>query len=240
VIISELASRVLGFNKPEDAIGHTLTMAQWEWNPIIVGVVNDYHQVSLKKPLDPMIFTCMPYEGEYYSLLISTNDLSNKVAHVKQAFEKAFPGNPFEYFFLDDFFNRQYENERKFGNLFTSFAALAMVVGCLGLFGLSAYTVTQRTKEIGIRKALGSTDQGIFVLLSKEYVKLVLLSIVLSVPLVWFPMNSWIESFPYRTTISPLIFVIAGMAVLLISVFTVSLQTVKAARTNPVDSLRCE
>jgi putative ABC transport system permease protein len=240
VIISELASRLLGFNKPEDAIGHTLTMTQWEWNPIIVGVVNDYHQVSLKKSLDPMIFTCMPYEGEYYSVRIRTNDLSTRVAHVQQAFEKAFPGNPFEYFFLDDFFNRQYENERKFGNLFTSFAGLAMVVGCLGLFGLSAYTVTQRTKEIGIRKALGSTDQGIFVLLSKEYVKLVLVSIVLSVPLVWLPMNSWIESFPYRTSISPLIFVIAGMAVLVISVFTVSLQTVKAARTNPVDSLRCE
>lgn len=162
------------------------------------------------------------------------------MAHVKQAFERAFPGNPFEYFFLDDFFNRQYENERKFGKLFTTFAALAMIVGCLGLFGLSAYTATQRTKEIGIRKALGSTDQGIFVLLSREYVKLVLLSIVLAVPLVWFVMSNWIESFPYRTTISPLIFAIAGVTVLLISIFTVSLQTIKAAGTNPVDCLRYE
>ena len=240
VIISESASRLLGFNKPEDAIGQTVAMAQWEWNAIIVGVVNDYHQVALKKSLDPMIFICMPYEGDYYSVRVRTNDLSTRVAHIQQAFEKAFPGNPFEYFFLDDFFNRQYENERKFGNLFTTFAALAMVVGCLGLFGLSAFTVTQRTKEIGIRKALGSTDRGIFVLLSKEYVKLVLLSVVLAVPLVWFTMSSWIESFPYRITISPLTFVIAGAAVLLISVFTVSLQTVKAARTNPVDSLRYE
>lgn len=240
VIISESASRLLGFSKPEDAIGQTLAVTQWEWHPIIVGVVNDYHQVSLKKSLDPMIFVCTPYGGEYYSARIRTNDLSTRVDNVKQAFERAFPGNPFEYFFLDDFFNRQYENERRFGKLFTTFAALAMIVGCLGLFGLSAYTATQRTKEIGIRKALGSTDQGIFVLLSQEYVKLVLLSIVLAVPLVWFVMSNWIESFPYRTTISPLIFAIAGITVLSVSLLTVSFQTIKAARTNPVDSLRYE
>ncbi len=115
-----------------------------------------------------------------------------------------------------------------------------MIVGCLGLFGLSAYTATQRTKEIGIRKALGSSGQGIFILLSKEYVKLVFLSIVLAVPLVWFFMTGWIESFPYRTTISPLIFVIAGFTILSVSLLTVSFQTIKAARTNPIDSLRYE
>ena len=161
-----------------------------------------------------MLFTCTPQQGEYYSVRIRTNDLSGSVSHVREAWEKAFPGNPFEYFFLDDFFNRQYENERKFGKLFTTFSVLAMIVGCLGLFGLSAYTATQRTKEIGIRKALGSSGQGIFFLLSKEYVKLMFLSIVLSVPLVWFFMNGWIQSFPYRTTISPMIFVVAGFTVL--------------------------
>jgi putative ABC transport system permease protein len=240
VIASESACRLLGFNKPEDAIGQPVTFTGWKWSPIIVGVVNDYHQVSLKKSLDPMIFTCTPYEGEYYSIRIKTNDLSGIISHVRQSWEKAFPGNPFEYFFLDDFFNRQYENERKFGKLFTTFAGFAMVIGCLGLFGLSAYTATQRTKEIGIRKALGSSGQGIFVLLSKEYVKLVLLSIVLAVPLVWFFMSSWMKSFPYRTSISPLIFVIAGCTVLFVSFLTVSFQTIKAARTNPIDSLRYE
>ena len=241
VIISESASRLLGFNKPEDAIGQLLTFTAWgQWSPIIVGVVNDYHQVSLKRSLDPMLFTCTPHQGEYYSVRIKTNDLFGSVTHVKEAWEKAFPGNPFEYFFLDDFFNRQYENESKFGKLFTTFSILAMIVGCLGLFGLSAYTATQRTKEIGIRKALGSSGQGIFVLLSKEYVKLVFLSIVLSVPLVWFFMDGWIQSFPYRTTISPIIFVIAGFTVLAVSLLTVSFQTIKAARTNPIDSLRYE
>ncbi len=240
VILSASAARLLGFNNPEDAVGQTITLTTWQWSPIVVGVVNDYHQVSLKKSLDPMIFACLPYQGEYYSVRIRTKDISGSVSHVRQAWEKVFPGNPFEFFFLDDFFNRQYENERKFGRLFTTFASLAVVVGCLGLFGLSAYTATQRTKEIGIRKALGSTDKGIFILLSKEYIKLVFLSIMLAVPLVWFFMSDWIESFPYRTDISPLIFVIAGFSVLLVSLLTVSIQTMKAARTNPVDTLRYE
>jgi putative ABC transport system permease protein len=240
VIVTESTARLLGFKKPNEAIGQAIVIPQWDWTRIIVGVVNDYHQVSLKKTLDPTVFYCSNYYGEFYSMRVRTENLSTTINQVRTAWDKAFPGNPFEYFFLDDYFNKQYENEKKFGKLFTTFAALAMIVGSLGLFGLSAYTATQRTKEIGIRKALGSTDHAIFVLLSTEYVKLVLLSIVISVPLVWYLMNTWIETFPYRTTISPLIFVVAGMLVLLISILTVSFQTVKAARTNPVDSLRYE
>lgn len=240
VVLTESAVKALGFKSPEEALGQTITAVQWQWSPIIVGVVNDYHQVSLKKSIDPMIFYCSPYYGEYYSVRLNTKELSSTVDQVRQSFQKAFPGNPFDYFFLDDYFNQQYENEKKFGKLFTVFAALAMMVGCLGLFGLSAYTATQRTKEIGIRKALGSTDQGIFVLLSTEYVKLVVLAIILAVPLIWIVMNQWIESFPYRTTISPVVFIVAGVTVLAVSILTVSFQTVRAARTNPVDSLRYE
>jgi putative ABC transport system permease protein len=240
VMISESAVKALGFKTPDEAVGQTISLVAWQWNPIIVGVVNDYHQVSLKKSIDPMIFYCSPNFGEYYSIRVNTSDLSSTIDRVRGVYQKAFPGNPFDYFFLDDYFNQQYENEKKFGRLFSVFAALAMIVGCLGLFGLSAYTATQRTKEIGIRKALGSTDQGIFVLLSKEYVKLVFLSIVLAVPLIWYVMSQWIESFPYRTTISPLIFIIAGVTVLAVSILTVSFQTIRAARTNPVDSLRYE
>jgi putative ABC transport system permease protein len=239
-IITESAARMLGFKKPEDALGQTLAITQFEWYPIIVGVVNDYHQVSLKKVLDPTIFYCTNYTGEYYSLRVKTDDLANTIEHVRKSWQKAFPGNPFDYFFLDDYFNRQYENEKKFGSLFTTFSILAMIVGCLGLFGLSAYTATQRTKEIGIRKALGSSESGIFLLLSKEYIKLIALSIILATPLVWFFMNGWIQSFPYRTSISVTIFVVAGLIVLMVSLFTVSYQTFKASRTNPVDSLRYE
>jgi putative ABC transport system permease protein len=239
-ILSESATRLLGFAKPEDAIGSTVSIAAFQWHPIVVGVVNDYHQVSLKSAVDPAIFYCTKYGGEFYSTRLNTSNASETVDHVRNAWMKAFPGNPFEYFFLDDFFNRQYENERKFGQLFSTFAALAVVVGCLGLFGLSAYTATQRTKEIGIRKALGSSERGVILLLSKEYIKLVMFSIVIATPIVWWAMNNWVQTFPYRIEISPLIFLVAGGIVLLVALLTISYQTMKAARTNPVDSLRYE
>jgi putative ABC transport system permease protein len=240
VIISESAAKLLGYEKAEDAIGQTLAIPQFQWSPIVVGVVNDYHQESLKRPLDPSIFYCTLYGGEYYSMRINTKDLEGVISDVKNAWTKAFPGNPFDYFFLDDYFNRQYENEKKFGNLFFVFSGIAIFVGCLGLFGLSAFTATQRTKEIGIRKALGSTVQSIFILLSKEYIKLIMLSIVLATPIVYFFARSWIDSFPYQTDINLLIFVLSGFAVLGISILTISYQTIKAAKTNPVDSLRYE
>lgn len=240
VIITETTSRIMGFSKPEDAIGQTMAITAFQWNPIIVGVVNDYHQVSLKKAVDPSVFYCSKYGGEFYSIRIRTSNLPETVEHVRQSWTRAFPGNPFEYFFLDDYFNMQYDNERKFGALFTVFAALAVIVGCLGLFGLSAYTANQRTKEIGIRKALGSTEKGIFVLLSLEYLKLVGVSIVLAVPLVWWMMNNWLQTFSYRISISTMVFAISGATVLLVAFLAVSHQTLKAARVNPVESLRYE
>ena len=118
VILTESAARLLGFETPEEAIGRTLSVPNFQWNPIVAGVVNDYHQVSLKKAADPVIFYCTPYNGEFYSMRIQTKRLPQTLAHVEKSWDTAFPGNPFEHFFLDDFFNRQYENERKFGNKF--------------------------------------------------------------------------------------------------------------------------
>ncbi|HYF71016.1 MAG TPA: ABC transporter permease [Ohtaekwangia sp.] len=240
IILTESAAKLMGYERIEKAIGQTVTIPQFEWNPIVVGVVNDYHQVSLKKPLEPTFFYCNKYEGEYYSLRIHTTDLNATIEHVEASWQKAFPGNPFDYFFLDDYFNQQYQNERQFGMLFSTFASLALIIGCLGLLGLSAYTATQRTKEIGIRKVLGSTERGIFVLLSSEYIKLVVIAIVLAVPLVYLIMNNWIQRFPYHITITGFVFIVAGGVVLLISLLTVSVQTIRAARANPVDSLRYE
>lgn len=240
VVITESASKLLGFAKPEDAIGQTLQIPAFQFTPIVVGVVNDYHQVSLKKSLDPVIFYCTKYQGEFYSVRLRTNNMAQAVDHVRQAWAKAFPGNPFDYFFLDDYFDKQYENEQKFGKLFTTFAVLAVMVSCLGLLGLSAYTATQRTKEIGIRKALGSSENGIFILLSQEYMRLVGLSVLVATPMIWWIMNNWIQSFPYRTEISPMVFLVSGISVLIVALLTVSFQTLKAARTNPVQSLRYE
>ena len=241
VIITETASRLLGFKKPEDAIGQPITIQAFgNWNPIVVGVVNDYHQISLKKPLDPSIFNCSLYGAEYYSMRINTSNLSRTIEHVKKSWASAFPGNPFEYFFLDEYFDRQYANERKFEKLFVSFAVLAIIIGCLGLFGLSAYTASQRVKEIGIRKVLGASVPDITKMLSKDFLRLVVIAIVIASPIAWWVMNKWLQDFAYRVNISWWIFAVAGALALVIAMLTVSLQSIKAAIANPVKSLRTE
>jgi putative ABC transport system permease protein len=160
--------------------------------------------------------------------------------HIQQAWTKAFPGNPFEYFFLDDYFNRQYDNERKFGQLFTTFAVIATIISCLGLFGLSAYTASQRIKEIGIRKVLGASVANIAMMLSKDFLKLVAISIFIASPVTWFSMNNWLNDFAYRININCWIFVLAGFVALLIALITVSFQAIKAAMSNPVKTIRAE
>lgn len=240
IIISASTVKLLGFKKPEDAIGQTVTIPRFQWNPIIVGVVNDYNQESLQKAADPMLFNCSPSNAEFFSMKVNSSNISTTLAHVEKVWDEAFPGNPFSYFFLDDFFNRQYENEQKFGNLFFAFSVLAIIIGCLGLFGLSAFTTQQRTKEVGIRKVLGSSIPQIFVLLSKEYVWLILTALVISSPLVYWVMDNWISNFAYQTSIGYFVFIAAGLAVITVAILTISYQSLKAATTNPVNSLRDE
>ena len=199
-IITASAVHRLGFKNLEDAIGKTISIPNFRWNPIVVGVVNDYHQVSLKKAVDPTVFYCSPNSGEFYSMRIKTNNLSSTINHARRSWETAFPGNPFDYFFLDDYFAVQYENEQRFGKLATLFALLSILVGCLGLFGLSGYTVTQRRKEIGIRKVLGATTSNLVALLSQDMLKLVALAILFAAPLAW-----WLWKIGYRILLSGLI-----------------------------------
>lgn len=242
VILTESASRLLGFKTPEDAIGKILQVSIFDDDakPVIVGVVNDYHQLSLKKTLEPTLFLCTIYRGEYYSVRIKTKNLSPIVDYIRGSWTKAFPGNPFDYFFLDDYFNQQYSNERKFGKLFTTFAVLAIVIGCVGLFGLSSYMASQRRKEISIRKVLGASVTNISMILSKNFLKLIMISIVIATPLSWLVMDKWLQDFAYRINIDWWVFVVAGLIALLIAMLTVSYQAIKAALTNPVKNLRSE
>ena len=239
-IITASAAERLGFETPADAIGQTLAIPQFRWNPIVVGVVNDYHQVSLKKAVDPTLFYCTPYSGEFYSMRVKTDDLTKTVAHVRNAWQTAFPGNPFDHFFLDDYFAAQYENEKRFGKLASVFALLAILVGCLGLFGLSGYSIAQRTKEIGIRKVLGATTLGLIAMLSKDMLKLVAIAVLLAVPLAWWAMENWLQDFAYRIEIQWWIFALSGVLAVLVAFLTVSFQSMKAALANPVESLKTE
>ena len=239
VILTESAVRRLGFRRPEDAIGVTLK-TDFNWNPIVVGVVNDYHQESFKARLEPTMFTCDNYEGDYFSVRIQTRNLPKTVEEVRSAWNSSFPGNPFEYFFLDEYFNRQYAKEQQFGSLFVGLTTLAILISCLGLFGLAAYTASQRTKEIGIRKVLGASVLSITTLLSKDFLRLVVLAIVLASPLTWLLMSRWLQGFAYRTSLSWWIFALAGLSAVGVALVTVGLRTIRAARANPVKSLRSE
>jgi len=239
-ILTESAVRMLGFADPEAALGKTLSIPNFQWNPIVAGVVNDYHQVSLKKAVDPTLFFCSPYSGEFYSMRVQTADMPKTIDHVRRSWQRAFPGNPFDFFFLDDYYAAQYATEQRFGKLATLFALLAVLVGCLGLFGLSGYTIAQRTKEIGVRKILGATVPGLVALLSKDLLKVVALAIVVAAPLTWLAMESWLQDFAYRTSIHWAIFVLAGLIAVAVAFLTVSFQSVKAALANPVQALRSE
>lgn len=171
---------------------------------------------------------------------VSTNNLTETVAHARRSWETAFPGNPFDFFFLDDYFNNQYQNEERFSRLALVFALLAVLVGCLGLFGLSGYTITQRTKEIGVRKILGATTTGIVAMLSKDILKLVAVAILLAVPFAWWAMDNWLQDFAYRTDIEWWVFAVAGIIAILVAFLTVSFQSVKAALANPIGALKSE
>ncbi|MEK6783273.1 MAG: ABC transporter permease [Bacteroidota bacterium] len=238
VVLNESASRLMGFKKPEDAINDQIYF--WGDTFKIVGVVKNYHQESLKKAYDALIFRYGEAPNGYYSVKFNTSQVKESMAMFEHVWKEVFPGNPFHYFFLDDHYNKQYQADQQFGNVFSIFSGLAIFIACLGLFGLSSLTALQRTKEIGIRKVLGASLFGILRLVSKDYVVLIGVAIVLSVPLAAWTMNSWLQDFATRIPLSWWIFALPSFTVIVIALVTVSVHTLKAAMTDPVKSLRYE
>ncbi len=237
VLINEKAVELLGFNNPGEAINSKLLRRD---TLTIIGVVANYHQQGLQKAIDPMIFLLRPNTTYYYSLKVSSSDMGSTIAVIHKAWDKYFPADPFNYFFLDETFNEQYKSDTRFGQVFGMFASLAIIIACFGLLGLSAYNVLQRTKEIGIRKVLGASVQNLLVMLSKEFLVLVLISLIVAIPVAWWVMNNWLQDFAYRIQMPWWVFVIAGLLAIFIAVLTVSIQAVKAAVANPIKSLRTE
>ena len=163
-----------------------------------------------------------------------------KIATIEKLYRELFPGNPFDYFFADEAYDKQYEQEKALAGLFIVASIVAVLIACLGLFGLAAYAAQQRVKEIGVRKVLGASVPDIAKLLSIDFVRLVLVAIVIASPIAWWVMHNWLEGFPYRTMISWWVFVTAGLSAILIAIGTVGVLAVKAASSNPVQSLRSE
>jgi putative ABC transport system permease protein len=174
------------------------------------------------------------------SINLSTKNLPKTIAAIESKWNTLIPARPFSYFFLDEFFNKQYQGEERFGKLFLNFAVLAIIISCLGLLGLASYSTLQRTREIGIRKVLGASVPNIVNLLSKDFLKLVAVAILIASPIAWYVMDRWLKDFAYRISIGWWIFLAAAFLAAMIALLTVSFQAIKAAVANPVSSLRAE
>ncbi|MEM6843868.1 MAG: ABC transporter permease [Bacteroidota bacterium] len=243
VIVNETAAKKLGFLSAEEAIDEQIFV--FGGVKQIIGVVKDYHHKSLKSSFEPIIFYLQPTGWEYVTLDIASADNAAKqideiIAYAEQQWKELYPDEPFHYFFLDDRFNQQYQADQRFRLLFNLFSGLVIFIACMGLFGLSAYSAVQKTKEIGVRKVLGASVQSIVALLSKDFIRLVIISGVIALPLAYWLIQRWLENYAFRVDISWWMFLLPLVTVLFIALLTISFQTIKAAIANPADSLRYE
>lgn len=242
VMINEKMVKILGYKTPEDAIHQAIKLRMWdEFTGEIIGVVKNYHQVSLHNNYDAMFYIYPAFDAwAYFSIRVDTKNLPETIDKIKNIYSKAFPGNPFEYFFLEDHFNQQYQNDRQLERIFNVLTILALLISCLGIIGLGIFSVSQRMKEIGIRKVLGASVAGILALFSKEIVRLVLISYIITLPIIWFAMRSWLSNFAFRIGMEWQIFLMPPLLLLIISLVTIIIISIRTALLNPIISLRNE
>jgi putative ABC transport system permease protein len=238
VVFNEKAIHQMGFNTPAQALGKQIDF--WGKTYTIVGVVDNFHQQSLHDAYDALIFRCIPDLRSQVSVKVSSTNIQHTIEILKADWKAYFPNDQFDYFFLDQHFNKQYQADQRFGQVFGIFTFIAILVACLGLFGLVSYTIVQRTKEIGIRKVLGATVSSILQLLYKDFAALVVISFIVSAPLAWYAIHKWLQTYAFRLSINWVLFVVPFIVVLIIAFVTVSFLTVKAALMNPVKSLKTE
>lgn len=239
-ILNASAAKAIGFNDLQSAIGKQLQYGGRKGQ--VVGVVKDFNFESVHQSILPVIFYMPRQETFYNNLSVKVNgaNLKEGLAHIEKVWNQFLPQRPYEYTFLDELFGLLYEKEQKQSQLFTTFSVLAILIGCLGLFGLASFTALQRTKEIGVRKVLGASVTGIVGLLSKEFLKLVLIANLIAWPVAWYAMSQWLDGFAYKIEMGLGTFILAAILALLIALLTVSYQSIKAALSNPVKSLRTE
>lgn len=239
VVINLAASELLGFENPQDAIDEKILIRGLE--NTIIGVIENFHQESPRLDFEPQIFRLAQRFNGYFSVkLTNTNDLKKIQKEIETQYKDFFPGNPYDYFYLEDYYLQQYKSEVRFGKVFGVFSMLALFITTLGILSLSAFTAAQRRKEIGIRKVLGASINQILILLSKNYISLLIISFALAIPLIYYALDKWLNNFANRIELNIWIFIIPVILVSVFSLITVIYQSVKAAKDNPVNSLRYE
>lgn len=235
VLINEAMAKELTWDEP---VGKKLTFGQQEQT--VIGVVKDFHFANMRHKIEPLAMFFTPEVGGNLAVKFNASNVSQTVKFIQTSWDEVFPNSPLEYQFFDEEFGQQFASDERFGRLVFSFTWLAIFIACLGLFGLSAFTAEQKTKEIGVRKVLGATVGGIVMLLSKQFSQLIMVAIILATPLAYYLMSQWLSDYEYRVDINWMWFVISGIVALLIALVTVVFQSVKAANINPSKSLRCQ
>jgi putative ABC transport system permease protein len=244
-VVNEEAIKQFGFASPQEAVGKWMA---FDWNGTqhrftIVGVVKNFHFRDLHEAIAPFAFRFYNQADAGFNYLVAHirgGNISTALSALQTTWKKLNPNEPFEYSFLDQDFQKNYEADSRRASLINYFTVIAIIISCLGLFGLATFTTEQRTKEIGIRKVLGASVYGVVALLSKDFMKLVLIAVLIASPLAWYVMNKWLQNFAYQTTISWQVFAWTTLIAIVISFTTISFQAIKAALSNPVKSLRTE
>ncbi|MDN3550235.1 ABC transporter permease [Mucilaginibacter aquaedulcis] len=238
LVVNRSATALFGFSKPEEIVGKQMMFAGRLHT--VVGVTEDFHQQSLKDKYDAIIFDYNSWVQGFVSVKINANYAAQTIASLKTIWAKYYPGDPFDYYFLDRHFNEQYRADQRFGNVFGIFTLIAIFIACMGLFGLVSYTVVQRTREIGIRKVLGASVQGILQLLYRDFALLIIVAFLISTPVAWYAIQQWLNGYAFRMEVNPPLFLLPFVIVLIIAFTTVSWLSIKAALMNPVASLKTE
>lgn len=240
-IINETAAHALGWMDNVKAIGKDFKYGNTKGH--IIGIIKDFHFESLHQPIVPLILLLLPDKSSYFnnlSIKMSGNNIAESLGFLEASWKKYFPEVPYQSAFLDESFDALYKSEQKQATIFTAFSFMAILIACLGLFGLSAFSITQRIREIGIRKVLGASIPSILLLLSKEFLLLVLIAALIAFPIAWYAMHLWLLDFSYRVNIPWWLFLLAAVLSAIVALATVSIQAIKAAMANPVKSLRAE
>ncbi|HEV8514354.1 MAG TPA: FtsX-like permease family protein, partial [Cyclobacteriaceae bacterium] len=243
LILNKTAASRLGFT-PEKIVGQNLHF-DWQkkrYDFQVIGVMEDFNQGSLHGEIKPTLFEMPDSTKRYYNIIasVSPSNFEENIKSIEKTWKSLINDTPFEYSFLDQNIQKQYDEDRRVSSIITSFGLIAMIICALGLYGLSSYMAERRFKEIGIRKVMGASVTQIVRMMSIEFVKLVLIAFVIAVPIAWYGMYKWLEGFAYKISIGWIVFALAGIVALAIALITVSFESIKTAIGNPVDSLRSE
>jgi len=240
VIINEKGVQLLGIDNAENAIGREIGWGDLKRRFTVIGVVRDFHQESLRNPKEAITFLPTYSTSASTSIRLDSQESQRIIADVEKVYNEFFPGNAFDYFFLNERYNQQYKDDNRFEAITGIFTILAIIISVMGLIALSSYTATQRTKEIGIRKVLGASLSNVVVLLSTDFMRLIVYATIAALPIAFFAGDRWLQEYAYRTTLPWWIFAIPAVLILGVAALTMSYQVLRTARTNPAETLKYE